>query len=212
MKIFASFNSSLQFPADNRREGDDKHSLSWMSLPDSTLLRTGKKFYIPDFDTDFRAIPAIGIKIGRLGKNVSEKFTPRYFSEMTAGFVVAAENVRRARKRDGMPWAEAFVYDWSCWAGEFIPYDPTARLNVSLRKNSDESDVEEHILSLDPLRTLEKSGLTPEKVVTIISARNTIRIGDLIMMLIPGEEIPLKPGMNLEATLSGEKVFITYIK
>ena len=46
---------------------------------DSSLLKDGKPFFIPDFSSEIHYETEIVVKIDRLGKNIAERFAHRYY-------------------------------------------------------------------------------------------------------------------------------------
>ena len=52
---------------------------------DSSLLKDGKPFFIPDFSSEIHYETEIVVKIDRLGKNIAERFAHRYYNEVTVG-------------------------------------------------------------------------------------------------------------------------------
>ena len=48
---------------------------------DSSLLKDGKPFFIPDFSSEIHYETEIVVKIDRLGKNIAERFAHRYYNE-----------------------------------------------------------------------------------------------------------------------------------
>ena len=68
----------------------------WYEIPDSSIIRSGNPFFVPDFDQRFIALPSVAVKICRLGKSVAPRFASRYYDEITLGFsVVAADRLRK---------------------------------------------------------------------------------------------------------------------
>ena len=53
---------------------------------DSSLLKDGKPFFIPDFSSEVHYETEIVVRIDRLGKNIAERFAHRYYNEVTVGF------------------------------------------------------------------------------------------------------------------------------
>ena len=47
---------------------------------DSSLLKDGKPFFIPDFSSEIHYETEIVVKIDRLGKNIAERFAHRYYN------------------------------------------------------------------------------------------------------------------------------------
>ena len=52
---------------------------------DSSLLKDGKPFFIPDFSSEVHYETEIVVRIDRLGKNIAERFAHRYYNEVTVG-------------------------------------------------------------------------------------------------------------------------------
>lgn len=209
MKIFATINASVAFPGGNV-PGENG---IWLSLPDSAMMRSGKRFFIPDFDSRYMAYPAVALKIDRLGKTVAEKFAHRYISEITAGFLVVACGIMDRCRELSLPWSEAVVFDNSCWIGEGIgagednPFGGAFAMKTEILNGSETESIE----FSDPFGNAA-IGLDPAKALSAVSDRNTVKIGDMFLMLLPGEGIPLREGMKIETTINGVKVFTTAVK
>ena len=69
---------------------DDKEDARCYLMADSSVLYTGRPFFIPDFARRFVAAPTIVVRTGRLGKCIAPKFAHRYWDAVTAGFSVMA--------------------------------------------------------------------------------------------------------------------------
>lgn len=57
-------------------------------MADSTLLRSGQPFFIPNFAPHFAAVPMLMLRVGRLGKCIAKRFAHRYIDAMTASFII----------------------------------------------------------------------------------------------------------------------------
>ena len=85
--------------------GNYGHSGGNVALPevylmgDSSLLKDGKPFFVPDFATRFVAYPTVVARVCRLGKNIARKFASRYYDCFTVGLAVEAEGVGGALGR-----------------------------------------------------------------------------------------------------------------
>ena len=94
--------------------GDEGCAPQAFLMADSSILYTGRPFFIPDFAQRFVAAPTIIVRMGRLGKCVAPKFAHRYWDAFTAGFTVRAVESDDARLV-GLDWAfdgAAIVGDW----------------------------------------------------------------------------------------------------
>ena len=98
MKIFAAVGNHAGFiPAYGESvvpsDRDIPHGF-WYEIPDSSIIRSGNPFFVPDFDTRFVALPSIAVRICKLGKGIAPRFVPRYYDEVTFGLsVVAADRL-----------------------------------------------------------------------------------------------------------------------
>ena len=61
---------------------------------DSSLLKDGKPFFIPDFSSEIHYETEIVVKIDRLGKNIAERFAHRYYNEVTVGIDFTARDLQ----------------------------------------------------------------------------------------------------------------------
>lgn len=52
-------------------------------LPDSSIIKDGKPFFIPSFSQNWSYRLGFAMRNGRLGKNVGERFASRYLDAMT---------------------------------------------------------------------------------------------------------------------------------
>ncbi|MGL5920438.1 MAG: fumarylacetoacetate hydrolase family protein, partial [Bacteroidales bacterium] len=87
--------------------------------PDSAILKDGKPFFIPDFSNQIEYETEIVIRIDRLGKNISEKFAPRYYNAVTVGIDFTARDLQTALRQKGQPWEISKAFDNSAVLGEF---------------------------------------------------------------------------------------------
>ena len=71
---------------------------------DSSLLKDGKPFFIPDFSSEIHYETEIVVKIDRLGKNIAERFAHRYYNEVTVGIDFTARDLQNKLRAQGLPW------------------------------------------------------------------------------------------------------------
>lgn len=184
MKIFAVIHNYGEPDAGSHMgEGE----AMWYDMPDSTMLRSGNPFFVPDFDTEFIAFPSICFRICRLGKSIASRFAYRYIDAWTISVAVAATGVLRQLREAGMPWTKAIAFDRSFMIGNLQPIDTFinyAKFSVSL-------DNEE--MEYDPGKLRQQPG----NIIELISADNTLKTGDLLLAGLTPEGITLNPGKRL---------------
>ncbi|HCO67729.1 MAG TPA: 2-hydroxyhepta-2,4-diene-1,7-dioate isomerase, partial [Dysgonomonas sp.] len=88
--------------------------------PDSALLLNNKPFFIPDFSNNIHYELEVVVKINRLGKNIAERFSRRYYDKITVGIDFTARDIQAELKKRGLPWGVSKGFDNSAVVGEFV--------------------------------------------------------------------------------------------
>lgn len=202
MKIIAFIDNYQQCAPEKTEDFDptchDLRRLSTISIPDSCVIKSRNPFFIPDFDTDFRAYPSVALRICRLGKSIASRFAGRYYTEMTAAVSVRAEHTLAELRMKGLPWDDAMIFDRSLWLGEFIPSaemtsEPGTAFEVSA------GDI---CLSYDTRRLR----LDADKAIEEVSRKNTVKTGDIILLGLTDTGIPLTGPTRLKAESAGHEL------
>jgi len=92
-------------------------------LPDTTLLKDGRPFFIPDF-----AMPCVlhahwVVRISRLGRGIPARFAHRYYDAVTVGVTFLSAPLLDEARRDGLPWDLATGFDGAAAIGTFVELD-----------------------------------------------------------------------------------------
>ena len=189
MKIIVFLPSSLY--------GDYKFpAVPTLSLPDSSILKNGNPFFIPDFDTSFSASVFTAVKITRLGKSISPRFAGRYYSALAPALNIHADNLLRSLREAGLPWNAACGFDKSLILGEFS--EPEERTDPNL------------CLSVEGAQSVSCKWAAEEEIAEAIylaSQYNSLKMGDLILIPSRIDPIALNIGLNLSVK-SGEKLLL----
>ena len=169
--------------------------------PDTALLPKRNPVYIPDFTNDLHHECEIVVRINRLGKNISEKFAHRYYSEIGIGIDFTARDIQTKCKEKGLPWEKAKAFDHSAPVSEkFLPIQEIKdlnNLNFHLEVNGQkvqEGSTKDMIFTVDQL-------------IAYVSKYVTLKIGDLIFTGTPAGVGPVKIGDQLKAFIE-EKEFL----
>lgn len=157
-------------------------------IPDSSLLRSGQPFFVPDFAEEFRAMPSAVFRIGRLGKGIAPRFASRYVDAVTMGCAVIASDLLQQLRSEGRPWCRAVAFDKCCMIGGFMKPDWMPREwnvrsgNVSLTYSTESvmSDIGETLAD--------------------ISRDITVKDGDLILASLHPDGLILTQGSRLTIT------------
>lgn len=169
-------------------------------MADSSILYSGRPFFVPDYASHFVVTPAIVVRTGRLGKCIAPKFAHRYWDAFTAGFSVQAiqgDDMRLAaldRAFDGA----AIVGEWV----DVTTVDDPLHAVVEVTVN-------EETLACCCLADMRSS---LDELLAAVSTRCSIKMGDLLFTGEAGKGHTLKPGDRLRATIGGKQVLDVNVK
>ena len=173
--------------------------------PDSSIIRNNKPFFYPEFTNDLHYELEVVLKINRLGRNISEKFAHRYFSEIGLGIDFTARDLQRICKDKGMPWEMAKAFDGSAPISEFVPKEKFENLNqISFKLEKNDTIVQNG--------NTKDLVFTFDKVISYVSKFITLRTGDLIFTGTPVGVGPVKIGDRLKGYLEDELLLDFFIK
>lgn len=163
-------------------------------MADSSVLYTGRPFFIHDFATSFVATPSIVVRTGRLGKCIAAKFAYRYWDAFTAGFSVKAYqgDDQRLDALDRAFDGAAIVGDWVSVSSIDDPLHTVVEVKV------DETVVASCCLA--------DMSWPLADVMAAASSRCSIKMGDLLFTGDCAQGLTLAPGMRLTATIGGTQV------
>jgi acylpyruvate hydrolase len=172
---------------------------------DISLLRPGTPFFYPNFSKDIHYECEIVVKIDRVGKNITEKFAHKYYSEIGLGIDFTARDLQQNCKEKGHPWEIAKSFEGSAAiSGQFI--DKTkldlASIQFSMTQNSDEV---QNGNSSDMLFSIDA-------IIAYVSQFMTLKKGDLIYTGTPKGVGPVQIGDELIGFIGETKMFELKIK
>ena len=186
-----------------RQEENLKPTVYLMS--DSSLLKDGKPFFIPDFSEEVHYETEIVVRIDRLGKNIAERFAHRYYAEVTVGIDFTARDLQRKLRAQGLPWEISKSFDNSAVIGTFVPLEDVGdinRLPFHLEINGkpvQAGNTADMLFSVD-------------KVIAYASRFFTLKMGDLIYTGTPARVGPVKIDDHLEGYIGERKLLDFYVR
>ncbi|MDL2309879.1 fumarylacetoacetate hydrolase family protein [Parabacteroides sp. OttesenSCG-928-B22] len=172
---------------------------------DSSLLKDGKPFFIPDFSSQIEYETELVVRINRLGKNIAERFASRYYDEVTVGIDFTARDLQRDFRAKGLPWELSKAFDHSAVIGEFVPLLEAGDINnlsfhLEINGNSVQSgNTSDMLFKVDQL-------------IAYVSRFMTLKIGDLIYTGTPAGVGPVKIDDHLTGWLGNQKLLDFYVK
>lgn len=165
---------------------------------DTALLRNNDAFYIPDGVGRIVAEPHIVLKVSRLAKCIGERFAPRCIDGVMAGVTFTAIDRLEEARRDGLPWDEAVGFDHS----SALSLDTLSRDDMLRGATLYINNIERLRLSVDAMR------FSADRVVSHLSDKMTLRIGDLIFLGSP-EKFDIAVGDNIKLKI-GERTMLDF--
>ena len=166
--------------------------------PDSSILKNGKHFYLPDWlgRIDYEA--EIVVRINKLGRSIPERFAHRYYDAVTVGIDFTARDMQRRLIEKCAPWELSKGFDCSAVLGEFRPIDGFDIKNIEFSLDINGTKVQrgnsaEMLFSVD-------------EVIAYVSRFCTLKTGDLIFTGTPAGVSEVKVGDRLKGFLGDEKV------
>lgn len=172
---------------------------------DSSLLKDGKPFFIPDFSSEIHYETELVVKIDRLGKNIAERFAHRYYSEITVGIDFTARDLQRRLREQGLPWEISKAFDNSAAIGTFIPLEKAGDVNqLSFHLDMNGKTVQQGNTA-DMLFSVDQ-------IIAYVSRFFTLKIGDLIYTGTPVGVGPVSIGDHLEGYLGEQKLLDFHVR
>ncbi|MDR1344661.1 MAG: fumarylacetoacetate hydrolase family protein [Tannerellaceae bacterium] len=165
---------------------------------ESSLLKNGKPFFIPDFSSDVHYETEIVIRINRLGKNIAERFASRYYNEVTVGIDFTARDLQKRLRSEGLPWEISKAFDHSAAIGDFIPLPDAGVGRIAFRLEINGVKVQEG-------NTADMI-FPADRIVAYASRFFTLKMGDLIYTGTPEGVGPVHVGDRLQGYIDDRKL------
>ena len=178
---------------------DTKRSPVIFTKADSSLLKDGKPFFVPDHLGRIDYETEVVVRICRLGKSIPEKFAHRYYDAVTVGIDFTARDLQKKLREEGQPWEIAKGFDGAAVIGEWVEKDKFL-------------DVQGLHFSLDVNGERRQEGCTSDMLCTIdrlisyISQFFTLKTGDMLYTGTPVGVGPVSIDDHLEGYLEERKV------
>lgn len=160
--------------------------------PDSCWLLSNRPLYIPDFASSFKAIPMLAVKIGRLGKNVAPRFVSRYICQRTAALVIlSSEALTRIQKGEPLNTFE-YCFDNAVVLGDWSDSETLFPITLEVMNPTDNATSK---LQMPESRAIDTDGII--QAIVRLSRRNTLKMGDVVMVPLAFPEVLLEEGMRI---------------
>ncbi len=166
---------------------------------DSSLLKDGKPFFIPDFMGRIDYETELVVRICRLGKSVPQRFAHRYYDAVTVGIDFTARDMQNELREKGLPWDICKGFDGAAAIGEWV--------DVSKFR-----DIQAIHFHLDINGKTVQEGCTSDmlykvdEIIAYISRFYTLKTGDILYTGTPVGVGPVHIDDHLTGYLEDRKV------
>ena len=172
--------------------------------PDSAILPKKNPFFIPPFSNDIHYEVEVLVKINKVGKHISEKFSHKYYDEIGLGIDFTARDVQAACKEKGLPWEKAKAFDGSAVIGAFYPKEQfdLENLQFQLTKNEElvqDGNTNEMLWKIDEL-------------ISYVSQYFTLKKGDILFTGTPAGVGKVNENDVLVGAIAGNEAFNISVK
>ena len=205
MKIFAV---GLNYPQHNKELNETLYKGEVpviFTKADSSLLKDGKPFFVPDDMGRIDYETEIVVRICRLGKAIPARFAHRYYDAVTVGIDFTARELQAELRKKGLPWEMCKGFDGAAAIGEW----------VSVEKFRDVQALQFH---LDINGKTVQEGRTSDmlfkidEIIEYISKYFTLKTGDIIYTGTPVGVEPVNINDHLTGYIEDRKVLEFNIK
>lgn len=169
--------------------------------PETSLLRNNQPFFYPDFSTDIHYETELVLKIGKVGRSISERFASRYIAGIGLGVDFTARDIQDKCRKNGLPWEISKSFDFSAPVSSvFIPFDEFER----------EKGIDFH-LDING-ETVQKGNSADmifsfSRIISYVSHFITLKIGDMIFTGTPEGVGAVRIGDRLQGYIGQKLMF-----
>lgn len=205
MKIFAI---GLNYPQHNKELNETLYkgeSPVIFTKADSSLLKDGKPFFVPDDMGRIDYETEIVVRICRLGKAIPACFAYRYYDAVTVGIDFTARDLQKQLREKGLPWELCKGFDGAATIGNWVPGDKFRNIQaLQFHLDINGKTVQQGCTS-DMLFKIDE-------IIEYISKYFTLKTGDIIYTGTPVGVGPVNIDDHLEGYIEDRKVLEFNIK
>ena len=205
MKIFAI---GLNYPQHNKELNETLYkgeSPVIFTKADSSLLKDGKPFFVPDDMGRIDYETEIVVRICRLGKAIPACFAYRYYDAVTVGIDFTARDLQKQLREKGLPWELCKGFDGAATIGNWVPVDKFRNIQaLQFHLDINGKTVQQGCTS-DMLFKIDE-------IIEYISKYFTLKTGDIIYTGTPVGVGPVNIDDHLTGYIEDRKVLEFNIK
>lgn len=158
-------------------------------IVDSATVAAGRPVFLPDFADGWMARLYPAYRVNRLGKDIGEKFAPRYYDSFTIALRLVPAPLERALTGAAAPAGVLGLFDYCLALGEWMPVP--------------EPDKTLHLQSGDLAIDISPAETSVDEAVSVLSRFTTLKMGDVVLPCALPDMISVKAGDDISITLNG---------
>lgn len=166
--------------------------------PDTSVLKKGSDFYIPEFSNDVHYELEVVLKISKGGKYIQEENAHKHYDEIALGIDFTARDLQSNLKGKGLPWELAKGFDGSAVVSDFYPKEKFDLKNLKFQLLKNKETVQDGNTNL--------MMFSPDQIIAFVSQYFTLRVGDLIFTGTPKGVGKVEENDELEMILEGQNI------
>jgi len=172
---------------------------------DSSLLKDGKPFFMPDWLGRIDYETEVVVRICRLGKSIPERFAHRYYDALTVGIDFTARDLQQKLRQEGKPWDLCKGFDGAAAIGEWVPANKFRDIQaVRFRLDINGRTMQEGCTNDMLFRV--------DELISYISRFFTLKTGDLLYTGTPAGVGPVSINDHLTGYIEGRRVLEFNVK
>ena len=204
MKIIAVTKSYTAHALECDGTGEKPQVPTIFMKPDSSIIKNGKHFYLPDWMGRIDYEAEIVVRINQLGRSIPARFAHRYYDAITVGIDFTARDMQRRMIAEGAPWELSKGFDCSAVLGTFKAVEGYDLSNLDFSLTINDATVQQGN-SKDMLFSVDE-------IIAYVSRFCTLKTGDLIFTGTPAGVAPVKVGDHLKGYIGEEKVLDFHVR
>ena len=195
-------------------DDDKKREPVIFTKADSSLLKDGKPFFVPDFMGRIDYETEVVVRICKLGKSIDEKFAHRYYDAVTLGIDFTARDLQKKLRDEGQPWEISKGFDGAAVIGEWVEKEKL----YSPDKTGDSEGIQALRFYMEMNGETKQEGCTSDmlcsvdRLIAYISQYFTLKTGDILFTGTPEGVGPVKPDDHIVGYIENRKVLDFYCR
>lgn len=159
---------------------------------DSAITSPRQPVFLPEFDSEWLAEFYLAVRVSRLGKDIPQKFSPRYFDQFTVAMRLVPVTLSADFRMRARPSGVVSIFDNALTLGQWLSADS---LESPAKVSVNDVEIE-----------LPDVGQAAAAAVSAVSHYCTLKTGDLVMPFRVLPAFPVKIGTLFTVSFGSETV------